>query len=94
MSFGNWSLFEILIGRVGNRGRRESFIDEVRRAARKAGPAERPQATERRQLRPPGAIRAGFRCAARLYRARTILRHAPDLTEQVIAGTSIPSLWQ
>jgi hypothetical protein len=52
-------LFEILIGRVGNRGRRESFIDEVRRA-RKAGPAERPQATERRQLRPPGAIRAGF----------------------------------
>jgi hypothetical protein len=29
--------FEILVGRIGNRGRRESFINEVLRAQRQAG---------------------------------------------------------
>jgi hypothetical protein len=34
---GNDDEFKILLGRIGNRGRSESFINEVLRAARKAG---------------------------------------------------------
>jgi hypothetical protein len=50
--------FEILVGRIGNRGRRESFINEVLRAQRQAG--VEPGSTTGRRGGPGGGRSAFF----------------------------------